>query len=328
MTINIINQYIELTKKQINEYMKLVFENNFNKKYCDMYTEKYINTRYYNFYEKNENNTIRTRILDNLRELQEELEKKLYVDKKEIENIRVFYYFVLYFDNVVYYKDLEKIIQKITKLRERTLGKKKDGFDKKLYLKMTECIKQKEEFIKKFETNEFYIKLSNYPEKLHIYRVNLKYNIEFPLTYSNYAVEKAFATGIIDEDKLVVEYYLITMQILKDILKQNFKKQYVVEFSSSLLKKPKKLKSLLNIINGTSVQEKLSIKIRYGKFIKNKDKVYDLMRKGYKIAIVMDDTFEVNAKNLQSLDMFKYVIVNKTFKDYEKIKDRKNIIEI
>ena len=52
------------------------------------------------------------------------------------------------------------------------------------------------------------------------------------------------------------------------------------------------------------------------------------MRKGYKIAIVMDDTFEVNAKNLQSLDMFKYVIVNKTFKDYEKIKDRKNIIEI
>lgn len=328
MTINIINQYIELTKKQINEYMKLVFENNFNKKYCDMYTEKYINTRYYNFYEKNENNTIRTRILDNLRELQEELEKKLYVDKKEIENIRVFYYFVLYFDNVVYYKDLEKIIQKITKLREKTLGKKKDGFDKKLYLKMTECIKQKEEFIKKFETNEFYIKLSNYPEKLHIYRVNLKYNIEFPLTYSNYAVEKAFATGIIDEDKLVVEYYLITMQILKDILKQNFKKQYVVEFSSSLLKKPKKLKSLLNIINGTSVQEKLSIKIRYGKFIKNKEKVYDLMRKGYKIAIVMDDTFEVNAKNLQSLDMFKYVIVNKTFKDYEKIKDRKNIIEI
>lgn len=328
MTINIINQYIELTKKQINEYMKLVFENNFNKKYCDMYTEKYINTRYYNFYEKNENNTIRTRILDNLRELQEELEKKLYVDKKEIENIRLFYYFVLYFDNVVYYRDLEKIIQKITKLREKTLGKKKDGFDKKLYLKMTECIKQKEEFIKRFETNEFYIKLSNYPEKLHIYRVNLKYNIEFPLTYSNYAVEKAFATGIIDEDKLVVEYYLITMQILKDILKQNFKKQYVVEFSSSLLKKPKKLKSLLNIINSTSVQEKLSIKIRYGKFIKNKDKVYDLMRKGYKIAIVMDDTFEVNAKNLQSLDMFKYVIVNKTFKDYEKIKDRKNIIEI
>lgn len=328
MTINIINQYIELTKKQINEYMKLVFENNFNKKYCDMYTEKYINTRYYNFYEKNENNTIRTRILDNLRELQEELEKKLYVDKKTIENIRVFYYFVLYFDNVVYYKDLEKIIQKITKLREKTLGKKKDGFDKKLYLKMTECIKQKEEFIKRFETNEFYIKLSNYPEKLHIYRVNLKYNIEFPLIYSNYAIEKAFATGVIDEDKLAVEYYLITMQILKDILKQNFKRQYVVEFSSSLLKKPKKLKSLLNIINSTSVQEKLSIKIRYGKFIKNKDKVYDLMRKGYKIAIVMDDTFEVNAKNLQSLDMFKYVIVNKTFKDYEKIKDRKNIIEI
>lgn len=328
MTINIINQYIELIKKQINEYMKLVFENNFNKKYCEIYTEKYINIRYYNFYEEDENNTIRTRILDNLKKVQEELEKKLYVDKKTIENIRVFYYFVLYFDNVVYYKDLEKIIQKITKLREKNLGKKNNGFDKKLYLKMAEFIKQKEEFIKKFETNEFYIKLSNYPQKLHIYRVNLKYNIEFPLTYSNYAVEKAFATGIIDEDKLIIEYYLVTMQILKDILKQNFKKQYIVEFSSSLLKKPKKLKNLLNVINSTAVQEKLSIKIRYGKFIKNKEKVYELMRKGYKIAIVLDDTFEVNVKNLQTLDMFKYVIVNKTFKDYKKIKDRNNIIEI
>ena len=30
MTINIMNEYIELTKKQINEYMKLVFEEKFN----------------------------------------------------------------------------------------------------------------------------------------------------------------------------------------------------------------------------------------------------------------------------------------------------------
>ena len=51
MTVNIINEYIKIVKKQINEYMKLVFDNKFKKKYCDSYTEKYIKVRYYNFYE-------------------------------------------------------------------------------------------------------------------------------------------------------------------------------------------------------------------------------------------------------------------------------------
>ena len=45
MTINVINEYIKIVKKQINEYMKLVFDNKFKKKYCDSYTEKYIKVR-------------------------------------------------------------------------------------------------------------------------------------------------------------------------------------------------------------------------------------------------------------------------------------------
>ena len=32
MTINILNKYIEITKKQINTYMKLVFGKKFSKK--------------------------------------------------------------------------------------------------------------------------------------------------------------------------------------------------------------------------------------------------------------------------------------------------------
>ena len=63
MTINIMNQYIELNKKQIQEYMKLVFGKRFNKKYNDFFTDKYINIRYYNFYEDDINITIRRKIL-------------------------------------------------------------------------------------------------------------------------------------------------------------------------------------------------------------------------------------------------------------------------
>ena len=36
MTINIMEQYIKITKEQIEEYMKLVFKDSFNKEYCDL----------------------------------------------------------------------------------------------------------------------------------------------------------------------------------------------------------------------------------------------------------------------------------------------------
>ena len=61
--------------------------------------------------------------------------------------------------------------------------------------------------------------------------VNLKFqNIKFPLEFSDFAINKAFQIGLVSEDKLVIEYYLVVLQILKDVLKLNFKKKYVLEF--------------------------------------------------------------------------------------------------
>ena len=56
MTINIMNEYIELTKKQIEKYLRLVFEDTYDKKYNDIYSETYINARYYNFFYNNRRN--------------------------------------------------------------------------------------------------------------------------------------------------------------------------------------------------------------------------------------------------------------------------------
>lgn len=33
-------QYIKITKEQIEEYMKLVFKDSFNKEYCDLFYRK------------------------------------------------------------------------------------------------------------------------------------------------------------------------------------------------------------------------------------------------------------------------------------------------
>lgn len=333
MTINIMNEYIELTKKQINEYMRLVFGERLNQTYCDLFTERYINIRYFNYYENEFHETIRRKIIEHLKQVGEEIIINNINDRELIETMRVFFYYVLYFDNVVYYKDLRMKIAQIAKVKKRVFGDETYDFEEKLYQIIQDYMRQKDELIKRFASDEFYIKLTNYPDKLKVYRVNLKYNnIKFPLEYSDFAINKAFQIGLVSEDKLVVEYYLVVLQILKDVLKLNFKKKYVLEFADSLLKKPKKIKSILNIINNSAIQDKISLKIKYEEFSKNKEVVYDLMREGFKITIILDNSFEANFKNIESLQMFEFVIINKNLKQYEEIISNKesisNIIEI
>ena len=90
MSINIMNKYIEITKKQISTYLKLVFEKQYNKRYNDIYTEKYINSRYYNFFNDNdENTTIRKIVLEELRKTQEYLISTDLQEKEIIEKIHI-----------------------------------------------------------------------------------------------------------------------------------------------------------------------------------------------------------------------------------------------
>ena len=332
MTINIMNEYIELTKKQISEYMNLVFENEFNQRYCDIFTEKYINIRYFNYYENDIYENTRKKILDHLKQTEEDIIINYINDRELIENMKMFFYYVLYFDNVVYCKDLRKKIEQIEKLKQKRIGNNIYNFQEILYQKINEYTKQKEDLIKQFLSNEFFIKLTKYPNKSNVYRVNLKYDIKFPLEYSEFAINKAFQMGIVNEDKLVVEYYLIVLQILKDVLKQNFKRKYIVEFAHTLFKKPKKIKSILNMIDNPVIQEKISLKIKYEQFLDNKEIIYDLMREGYKFTVILDNSFEATFKEIESLQMFEFVIFNKSLEKYEEIinnkKDLHNIIEI
>ena len=333
MTINIMNEYIELTKKQINEYMKLVFEEKYNQTYCNIFSERYINIRYFNYYENEYHESTRKKILEHLKKVGEEIIINNIQDRELIETMRVFFYYVLYFDNVVYYKDLKQKISKINKVKKRVFNTETYDFEEKLYQKMQEIVNEKEELIKRFSSEEFYIKLTNYPDKLKVYRVNLKFqNIKFPLEFSDFAINKAFQMGLVSEDKLVIEYYLVVLQILKDVLKLNFKKKYVLEFAETLLKKPKKIRGFLNIINNPIIQEKISLKIKYEEFLKNSETVFELMREGYKITVILDNSFEPNFKNIESLQMFEFVIINRNLKNYveimNSIENLHNIIEI
>ncbi len=155
--------------------------------------------------------------------------------------------------------------------------------------------------------------------------------MKFSTIFSATAIERAFNTGTTSEDKLFVEYNMISAQIIKDIIKGNFKKQYIVEFADSLFEKKQKITRLLNIIDNSALQDKLSIKIRHETFLKYRDDAYEMLRSGYKIALIADETIDTDRAELEKLKMFKYILINKDAPYYEEITRKKrlqNIIEI
>lgn len=327
MANNVMQEYIKITQEEILTYMKLIFEKSYNKKIAMRYMEAYENVRFYNFYKKDEKLTFRKNFLNALKEAEEKIKKQFPEKEKLVENMRVFYYYILYFDKISYKTDVEEKIEELYKLRKKLLNKDNEEFKNVFYKTFKLYSEQKQEYLDKFLTDDFYLKITDYEGMNGTCKVMLKHNINIPMIYSEKAIETVFNSGIIEEDKLYVEYNLVSVEVISDILKGNFKKQYIIEFTPTLLKKNKKLKSLLNIIDNSAIQDKINLTINYEDFSKNKDNIYELMRNGFKFAIVLDNAFEPEYGNFEKLKMFNYVILKKDISNYEKILQNENIIE-
>lgn len=327
MTSNVMQEYIKITQEEMFSYIKLIFENSYSKKIALRYMDAYLNVRFYNFYPKDDNLTFRKNYLNAIKEAEASIVRDMPEKRKLIENMGLFFYYILYFDKISYRVDIDEIIEKLYKIRKKLLKKDNEDFKKNFYNIFIEYSNKKEKFLKKFETEEFVLKISDYEGANNANRVNLKYNIKFPMIYSNQAIENVFNSGLISEDKLFVEYNLISVEVIQDILRGNFKRQYIIEFNTNLFNKSRKLASLLKIINNSAVQDKINFKITYKEFLKNKENIYELMRNGFKFAVILDDSFEPQYANFERLNAFYYTIASRKLEYYNTIIANESIIK-
>ena len=160
------------------------------------------------------------------------------------------------------------------------------------------------------------------------YKVKLKYNFDFPKIYSREVIEETFNTDLVGEDKLFVEYPMVSILVLKDILAGDFKKTYIVEFTPSLLNKKQKLENVLGIFENQIAQEKMNIEISYKDFIENKKQVYAVMKKGFNFVLRTDsDMPKLSVTELKILEIFNLILADS--KDVNKKKYKKSkIIEV
>lgn len=327
MTSNVMQEYTKIIQEEVFSYIKLIFENSYSKKIALRYMDAYLNVRFYNFYPKDDNLTFRKNYLNAIKEAEASIVRDMPEKRKLIENMGLFFYYILYFDKISYRVDIDEIIEKLYKIRKKLLKKDNEDFKKNFYNIFIEYSNKKEKFLKKFETEEFVLKISDYEGANNANRVNLKYNIKFPMIYSNQAIENVFNSGLISEDKLFVEYNLISVEVIQDILRGNFKRQYIIEFNTNLFNKSRKLASLLKIINNSAVQDKINFKITYKEFLKNKENIYELMRNGFKFAVILDDSFEPQYANFERLNAFYYTIASRKLEYYNTIIANESIIK-
>ena len=193
---NIVNQYIEMSKENLTQYMKLIFNDKYDPKVSDEYIERYINTRYYNYVE-NEEMTLKTRTMLALKNTRARL-LATYPEKSEIiEDMYLFYHYIMYIDNTLWCKSIDEIIDKMALTRIKLLLNDNTEFCKKMKELVEENNEKTEKLLTIEDLDRFSLKVKNVNKNKKVYEVKLIYDIKFPEIYSEKSKEKVFDTGII-----------------------------------------------------------------------------------------------------------------------------------
>ena len=321
MSLNPIKEYVDFTKKNLKIYTKKIMGKYYNEEIFNKYLNEYISVRYYD-QEKWERKDLYNHLNQYLTEIYEKDENK--ISKFILELFKKYYYI----DDVVdfdYEKQLDQYVEMINKIRIEKVGIKDSKFSSEFKELIDTNEKKRLQFLSIFDSSEFYLDLKETNNK-NVYDVEIKENVKVPKIFSEYAINKVWNDTLIAENKLQVEYSMISQIVLKNIINGDFKSNYLVNLTESIFKKEDKLKRTLKIFDNDIGKELIAIKITYTAFIENKDLILDYIKEGYKFAIILDDKYISDNPNMAILDMFKYIIIIDKKNLTEKIRGLRNII--
>ena len=321
MTTNLMDQYIQNTRNNIKDFTKMFFGEEYNEEISNEYIDTYIESRIYNFGE-GEDKFFYIRINSNLSIKKNELQMRFpKIEEKVLDdNLRI-YQFVFFFVGVRPIADLPQFCKLVCDKRNTQFELKSViNLEERLLKLIKRVNEEKESFFKKYETEYFSLNIEKYKLIDNTYKVDLNYEFKIPYIYSEKVIEEVYNEGVINEDKLMIEYTLLTLLCIKDINKGNFDTKYIVNFASSLYKKKQKLKQTLKILDNAVAQDKVFLKLNYQDFEENKELIYELMKDGFRFAIIIDDTFNPSIMELKKLSIFKYLLIAEQSKNFDEIK--------
>ncbi len=312
---NIFEKHINATQKRLKKYMSLILKSRYDKNISEELIQTYIDARYYNYGVDNSIRIFYRRIYDAVKKKSEKLMKKTPRSTDQIlDHLSLFQYY-FYFDNVRYNMELDDVVDAIAEKRVTKFNIKAsddDNFKQEFLDLIIKDLEQVDDFLDMHYSEDFDLDIRKINSKNpNYYRVKLKYFFEFPEIYSKEIVEEVFNSDITSEDKLFVEYPMAAVVALKDVIVGNFNKMYVCDFAPELLNKKKKLDQLLGILENQAAQDKILFEIEYDDFVRNKEKLFEVIRKGFRFCVkTNDDMPKLSKEEIKMLEIFDRIIVS------------------
>lgn len=325
MSVNIINQYVNFSKKCIKNYMKLIMKNKYDQDIFDEFIKTYIDVRYYDMYPR-EKNTFVSNITYYLSKKVSSLNKdEQYQDKALIKNMFLLFGYILVFDNVINCDSAKDVVKKLNQFRIDKFNLIEEDFEKNMFEIVKSDLLRKKHYLDNFSNKSFEI-IYNKTNIKNLYNVALEQQLKFPKIYSKYAIDKVFVSKEINEHKLFVIYPIVAAKILSNIIDGQFKKIYLIDYNLNLNNKEKKLKRLYSLIDDDIAKEKIIMKITFTDFIKNKQFFIDNMKLGFNYAVIMDASSNMTSNNIDELKFFKYIIIKPNHANFEDLCNLDNIV--
>ena len=316
----VFEEYIKFVDNFLTNYYRLLLGSRYEKRLVKPFIDKYIDVRYYNKYVIHGKDFIDrlNKELNNIaREVMEENEDKT----EKVKNVFALFSYVLYIDGCTHFSDLNSLMKTLYSDKNITL-KYDDSTKKEINSLVREYINKKVSFYKIFQSDEFYIKGKKYPD--NVFMVNLGQKCNMSKLYSEYAVEKAFNSDIVTENKVYLLILMISCKILSEIIALDFDNNYIINFPPSLLGKPKKIIRYLKALDDDMIRSKIHLKFCYKDFLENKKEVFNLINQGYSICLELDKTYDIN---FDDLFLFSYILVDKKYSYYNNIMANKDDVK-
>ena len=312
--MNIVQDYIDYVMKSYRNLLLLLLKNQYPRKIIDLFLKEYLEVRYCGKKTEIVLDDQEIRINTALEKVQESQIGK--IKPGDLEEIYNAFQWIEYIDEVTNNNCLEQVTKTHTEEEKQAI------------VELSKQIKKKrKEYLALFDSNKFHLETDSLGNRKGMELVSITHTVTVSKLYSEYAIEKAFNEGVINEDKLFVEYCLVAAKILKKTIAMEKVGHYIIDFTPTLFKKNKKLHRLIEIINHPLVLEHTSIKIQYSDFLKYKEDYENLIRRGVQLSVVLDDHFECDDAHLEQLVIFERVLIDMKYQNYDYIKEHKGKIQ-
>ncbi len=315
----IFDEYIKFVENFLINYFKLLLSGEYERSLIRPFIDRYIDVRYFNKFSFVKEPTFTQKLNKELNNVAKEVMSENEDKVEKVKNIFALFGYVLYIDGCFSYSNISTLTKSLfndTNIKLEYSDKTKSSVVE-LIRDFTE---KKNEFFKLFDTDEFYLKGKKLDN--NVYCVDLGNNCHISKLYSQYAIERAYNSEVVLENRLYLMLIMLTTKILAEAISLNFENTYIVDFPETLLEKQKKIIKYLKLLDNDLLRNKVQLRFKYSTY-KNrvyKKEINKLINKDYSISIELDDAFD---SDFDSLVLFAQIFVNKKANYYQNVMNNK-----